>query len=96
MIRSGRENCEFALENSLQGAAVRDVGRNLGGRHRGLQPVELLLRAVHHGHRIVAGAPQKFRDHRTDLAGTNHNDLFHFKASARDGYFPSPALRMVG
>ena len=66
-------------ESSLDGVApfeaflplVRVMGR------LGLEPVELRLRAIDDGDRIVAGAHQQFGDHGTDLSGADDDDVFH-------------------
>src|SRR5882757_8931630 len=88
MVGRRGEYGEFTRQNLLQGVAVCDVGGNLRRRHRRLEAIELLLRTVDHGHCVIARQHQKLRDHGTDFARTDQNDVFHVSPRYRDRDFP--------
>ncbi len=47
--------------------------------HGRLEPIQLLLRAVDHGHGVVAASAEQFRDHGADFACAYDNDVFHVR-----------------
>ena len=79
VIGRGAQHGKLAGEYFAQGVALSDVRgdfRNGGAR---LEAVQLVLRAVHDRHGIVAGPAQQFRNHGSDLARADDNDVFHIK-----------------
>jgi hypothetical protein len=74
---------------------LRNVDRNFLDRRRRFQSIQLGLRAIDHGDRIVAATAQKLRNHRADFARAYDNDVFH-AASKVAAHFYLRALQMVG
>ncbi len=55
---------------------VGDVERDALDRRVRLETVELIGRAVRHGHGVIAGMGQQVDDHRADLAAADHRYVF--------------------
>ena len=68
---------ELAHENLPQRIPLSDVGDHFGDIRRRFEPVELMLRPVHHRHGVVSGPAEQLGDHRANFSGAYDDDVLH-------------------
>ena len=77
VIGGRAQHGELAHENLPQRIPLGDVGDHFGHVRRRLEPVELMLRPVHHRHGIVTGPAEQLGDHRANFSGAYDDNVLH-------------------